>query len=113
DLSVGIADLTRPSDLAGLQARGDITVAPSKVGALEIQGASVGGAVAHETAAIERAHLESSAGTVDAAGDVALGEQGSSTLTYDVALTDLAQLGKIAGVDVAGTGRLAGSLRGN
>ncbi len=113
DLTVGIAHLTRPSDLAGLQARGDITVAPSKVGALEIQSASVRGAVAHETAAIERAHLESAAGTVDAAGDVALGEQGSSTLTYDVALTDLAQLGKIAGVDVAGTGRLAGSVRGN
>ena len=113
DLSLGIADLTRPSDLAGLRAAGEITIGPSKLGAVDIQGASVRGGLAHETVTLERGHLESSAGIVDAAGDVAIGEKGSSTLTYDVQLTDLAQLGKIAGVDVAGTGRLAGAVEGN
>ena len=110
DLSIGIADLTLPSDLAGLQARGNITVAPSKWARWIYKALRFAGLWHTRLPRIERGHLESSAGTVDAAGDVALGEQGSSTLTYDVALTDLAQLGKIAGRGRRGYGS-AGRFR--
>jgi autotransporter translocation and assembly factor TamB len=113
DLTLGVADLSRASDLGGLRAAGSIAVTPSRVGSIDIQTATVQGTLAGELAHLDKMHVESSAAIVEASGDVAVGEHGTSTLQYDATMTDLTQLGRIAEVDLAGTGRLLGKIEGN
>lgn len=113
DATVAVHDLSKPSDLSGLRAEGTIAIAPSRVGGLGIRTASIQGNVAGETAHLDKAHVETSVGTIDASGDIAAGDKGTSTLQYDATLTDLGRLGHLANVDVAGTGRLVGKVQGN
>jgi hypothetical protein len=113
DAILAVANLSRPSELSGLRAEGTVAVAPSRVGGIDIRAASIQGNVTGETVHLDKAHLDSSVGTIDASGDVAAGEQGTSSLQYDATLTDLTELGRLANADLAGTGRLVGKVQGN
>ncbi len=103
----------RGDTLDTLQARGDVQVHESRLGGLDVPLLAMRGTIADQVANVETLHLESTAATADASGVVALREGAESSFTYQVAATDLAALGSLAGVgDLGGTARVEGTVTG-
>jgi hypothetical protein len=113
DLRIGVANLSKPLDPAGLNTSGRVDLAPSRVGTIEVRTGAVQGSLNNQVARIDQLALDSSVGIANASGTVALGREDQSNLKYDVALTDLAAIGKLASADIGGTARLTGTITGN
>jgi autotransporter translocation and assembly factor TamB len=114
DARVQVADLTRPITPDSIAATGSVQLAESRMGDLQIDGATLQGEYANSVGDITKLELRSPDATVTASGRLALDRSSQSALTYHVTASDLATLAALAGQkDVGGSVVLDGRVSGN
>jgi autotransporter translocation and assembly factor TamB len=87
---------------------------PSRMAGQDVRHAQLDARLSNGVFDVRQLALDSAATTADASGQVALGATGESNLRYKITASDLAQLGKLAGVpDVAGAAVVEGTVSGN
>ena len=97
-----------------IAADGRVTLAPSEIGGVKIESADVQGQYANRRGTLRQATVKGPGIEVQASGPIALDQTGQSNVTYHVAATDLASLGKVFNQpDVAGSAVLDGTITGN
>lgn len=114
DLTAQVEDLTGSITAQSITADGTVALEDSKVGGLQIDGATVTGRYAGEVADLKQLSVSGPDLKVDAAGRLALNQTGTSDLKYHVEAVDLAGLAGLAGQEgVSGSAVLDGVLTGN
>ena len=114
DATLRIADLSAPSRPRRSRFDGQVTLAPSLVGGVQIAAADVDGRYADEVADIARLHVNGPDVTLDASGRLALDRTSTSNLNYHIDAADITELGRIAGQKgLDGTLALDGTITGN
>jgi autotransporter translocation and assembly factor TamB len=114
DASVRIVDLTGPITPESVEASGRAEIAPSIVGALQIERATLQGSYEDRVGQIALLDMEGPDLAVNASGRLALDRTSSSSLTYLVDAKNLTELGRLAGQDgIGGSATLEGTLTGN
>jgi autotransporter translocation and assembly factor TamB len=89
------------------------TLAPSKIGDLEISWANVDADYEGQRGEIRDLEVVGRDLNVSAWGPIALDQEGQSRLTFHADTPNLAMLGKLAGVQVEGIAKVDGTLTGN
>jgi autotransporter translocation and assembly factor TamB len=109
-----IADLTADLTPASFSADGRVTLTPSLLGGLQIEGADVEGRYEAEVADLKRAQIKGPDVVLDASGRLALDRTSSSSLTYHIDARDISEAGAIAGQKgLDGSVVLDGMVSGN
>ncbi len=109
-----IANLSAPITPEAVTADGRITLAPSSVGGLDIDTATLDGTYAGQVGDIRQLHVDGRDLKADASGRLALDRSSASNLKYHVEAIDLAALGRLAGQQaLGGSAILDGTFSGN
>ena len=94
--------------------RAQVTLAPSRIGDQTIDRGVLAASLANGVADVATLDVSGPLAQVTAKGPVAVTRDGASALHYEVVAADLAPAATLAGVkDVAGAGRVEGTLTGN
>jgi translocation and assembly module TamB len=96
-----------------LSIEGTVGLGPSTFGGLRVDTGAVDGRYANRSADIRRLAIAGPDLRVDASGFIALGSQGQSSLTYELAAPSLDRLGRLFGQTLAGSLTAAGRVTGN
>ncbi|MEO5896733.1 MAG: translocation/assembly module TamB domain-containing protein [Vicinamibacterales bacterium] len=109
-----LANLAAPVTPDSVTASGQLTLAPSTIGGLEIDSAAVDGAYRKQVGDLKQFTLSGPDVKANAAGRVALDRTSSSKLNYHVEAANIQELAKLAGqTQVAGSAIVDGALTGN
>ncbi len=110
----GIANVSAPITPEAVTADGRVTLAPSKIGGLEVSAATIDGRYAEQIGDVRQLDVEGPDLKARATGRVALDRSSASSLTYHVAALDLGTLGRLAGQEaLGGSAILDGVVTGN
>ncbi len=113
DVVVSSLDLTGEFDPERLDARAELTLAPSEVGGVTIDEARLSATMAGGVGELRTLRVVSPVIELDASGPVAIAEHGTSRLTYDVRVKDVGAVADLAGVaGMAGTAQVQGVAQG-
>jgi autotransporter translocation and assembly factor TamB len=91
---------------------GAATLAPSTIAGVEIDKGQASGTYANDILNLSELNLTGPRVVANAKGTLAMGTAGQSNLTYDVALTDLTQLGERLGQPLGGSAHVIGRAAG-
>jgi autotransporter translocation and assembly factor TamB len=109
-----LANLAAPVTPDSITASGQLTLAPSTVGGLEIDSAALDGRYANQVGDLKQFTLTGPDVSATATGRVALDRTSSSNLKYHVEATNIPELAKLAGqTEVGGSAIIDGTLTGN
>ena len=112
--SFTVANLGEPLTSGAVSANGQLTLARSTVGGLQIETAAVDGAYANEIADVKQFTLTGPDVKANATGRVALNTTAQSNLKYHVEAINVAELARLAGQEeVGGSAVLDGTITGN
>jgi autotransporter translocation and assembly factor TamB len=114
DASFTLADLNQPVTPETIEVSGKVTVGPSIVGALQIESATVVGHYRDLVGDLTQLEMKGPDLTLKASGPLALNRTSSSNVKYHIDATNLAEIGKLAGVSgLDGSAVIDGTLTGN
>ena len=113
DLNGTITGLGETFDLERVSARGSVLLDPSTIGPLVLDMARVEGSLRGREADITMFEAKGPTLTATASGRVALGDRGQSNLTYQAALTRLADIAPLLGRMLEGRVLVDGTVTGN
>jgi translocation and assembly module TamB len=113
DVQGTLDGLGEPFDLNRVVARGTVVLDPSKIGPLELETARFEGSVNRGEADIVAFEAVGPRLNVSAQGHLALGDRGTSDLTYSASLTQLADIGPLVGRMLDGRVQVKGTVTGN
>jgi len=111
-----LANLDAPVTPESVTASGQLTLAPSTVGGLQIDSAAVDGSYANQVGDVKQFTLTGPDVKANASGRVALDRTSSSNLKYHVEAIDIPELARLAGqaaTPIGGTVILDGTMSGN
>jgi autotransporter translocation and assembly factor TamB len=111
DLSVDLA-VPKEGPVELLQANGTTTLTPSRVAGLAVDTAQVTGGFANRIADLKEFVVTGRDIRATALGTLALGDEGTSNLQYDVAVTNLEPLAKRFNRPIAGSAHVVGVATG-
>ena len=112
--TVAVANLAAPITPEAVTGSGQITLAQSSVGGLEIQAANVDAAYANQIGDVKQLTLTSPDVKLEASGRIALDRASSSDLKYRVEAIDIPELARLAGREgLDGSATLEGTVTGN
>jgi autotransporter translocation and assembly factor TamB len=110
----GIADTGAPLTPDAITVDGQVTLAQSRIAGVQIDSADVEGQYANRRGALRQATVKGPGIAVQASGPIALDQSGQTNVSYHVAATDLASVGKLANQpDLSGAATLDGAVTGN
>ena len=111
---VAVADLASPITPESITASGQIALANSTVGGLQIDSANIDATYANQVASVKQFTLTGPDVKAEVSGRVALDESSPSDLKYRVESTDVAALARLAGQEqVAGSATVEGTITGS
>ncbi|HVL53620.1 MAG TPA: translocation/assembly module TamB domain-containing protein, partial [Vitreimonas sp.] len=114
NVSARVADISAPITPEAVAAEGQISLAPSEVGGLQIESAHVDGRYENQVADLARLQASGPDLDVNASGQLALDRTSESNLTYRVEAIGLEELARLAGQEgVTGSAILEGRVTGN
>jgi translocation and assembly module TamB len=114
DATVRVADLSAPITPAALTFDGQVSLAPSLLGSVQIAGADVVGHYEAEVADLQRLQLKGPDVTVDASGRLALDRTSESNLKFRIDAPDISEAGQLVGQESLDGGILVdGVITGN
>lgn len=112
--TVDIADLTAPITPEAITAAGQVTIADSTVGGLNIDSANIDAVYANQVGDIKTFTLASPDVTAEISGRLALDQTSSSDLKYHIEAIDIPALATLAGQEgVGGSATIDGTVTGN
>jgi autotransporter translocation and assembly factor TamB len=112
--NVAIADLDAAITAESITADGQVTLASSSVGGIDIESADVDAAYANSVADVKTLTLKGPDVTAEASGRLALDTSSQSNLKYRVEAIDLPKLAKLAGQEaIGGNAIVEGTITGN
>jgi autotransporter translocation and assembly factor TamB len=114
DASFKLADLSQPVTPETVEASGKVTIGPSIAGALQIESATVVGHYRDLVGDLTQLEMKGPDLTLTASGPLALNRTSSSNVRYRVDATNLAEVGRLAGLsELGGSAVVDGTLTGN
>lgn len=112
--NVAIANLGAPITPESITANGQLTLASSTVGGIDIESAAVDGQYARQVGDVKRFTLTSPDVKAEASGRIALDQSSQSDLTYRVEAINVPKLAELAGQKgIGGSATVEGRVTGN
>jgi autotransporter translocation and assembly factor TamB len=113
DLDATLSGVSSGLSADRVQATAKINLHPSMIGSLAIASASLDGGYHDSTVVIRALDVEGHAITVSAAGMLALGEAGRSSVTFHAVTPGLDEIGKLIDRPLEGMATMDGTVTGN